>query len=216
MNLDLESIDHALTTTRSVRKRLDLGRPVEPEIIERCIDIAVQAPIASNQPTYHFLVVTDPGKRAAVASWYLRSFDVYAQSAPDREYVFVDKAELVRSSARYLADHMHEVPVLVIPCVDGRVDGAPVARVASVYGSILPAAWSFMIALRSRGLGSAWTTLHLVHEKEVAELLSIPDGVTQTALIPVAYFKGEDFKPAKRLPASERTYWNGWSERRAS
>jgi len=116
----------------------------------------------------------------------------------------------VVSSSRYLAQHMHEVPVMIIPCIEGEVTDINGFRIASLYGSILPAAWSLMLALRSRGIGSAWTTLHLRYETEVAQLLGIPDGVMQAALLPVAYYTGDDFKPAKRVPASERTYWNGW------
>lgn len=208
--MDLASVDHILTTTRSVRKRLDLARPVEPAVIEQCIDIALQAPISSNEPNYHFVVVTDPEKRAEVAKWYRKAFDVYAGAAATRKATFEDRASQVRSSAVYLSEHMHEVPALVIPCVEGKVEGAPLAGAASALGTILPAAWSLMLALRSRGLGSAWTTLHLVYWREVAGVLGIPEGITQSCLLPVAYFTGKDFRPAKRLPAAERTYWNGW------
>jgi nitroreductase len=121
----------------------------------------------------------------------------------------------VIASARYLADHLHEAPVHIIPCINGRVENAGVSAQASRYGSILPATWSLMLALRARGLGSAWTTLHLVYEKEAAELLGIPAHVTQAALLPVAYFTGDDFKPAKRLPPRERTHWDAWGQRRA-
>ena len=120
----------------------------------------------------------------------------------------------VVDSARYLADHMHQVPVLVIPCIEGRPEDPSPLSQSSHYGSILPAAWSFMLALRARGLGSAWTTLHLRYEKEIAEILNIPDNIAQAALLPVAYFTGTDFKPAKRRPAEELTYWDSWGERR--
>lgn len=215
MEMDLSTVDHLLTTTRSVRKRLDLSRPVEPEIIERCLEIAVQAPTGSNNQGWHFMVITEPDKRAKVAAYYKQSFDIYAgtpvtrTSGPDSE-----QQQRVRNSARYLADHMHEVPVLILACIQGRpTDPSPMAQ-AGFYGSILPAAWSLMLALRARGLGSAWTTLHLRYEKEVAAILGIPEGVTQAALLPVAYFTGDDFKPAKRLPIHNFTYWDSWGNRR--
>lgn len=219
--MDLSTVDHLLTTTHSVRKRLDLTRPVEPEIIERCIEIALHAPTGGNRQGWHFVVVTDRQKKAAIADYYKQSWYIYNQqrrtnnprlSSDDQQYV--SQTLRVQDSAQYLADHMHEVPVLVIPCIEGRPqDPSPNAQ-AGLYGSILPATWSLMLALRARGLGAAWTTLHLPHEKEVAALLGIPDNVTQAALLPVAYFTGDDFKPALRLPARERTYWDGWGKTR--
>lgn len=213
--MDLATVDKLLTTTRSVRKRLDFSRPVEPEIIERCIEIALQAPSGSNRQGWRFVVITDPAKRAAVAAHYHRSFQAYiGAGGPTRGYTGDDprlaRAGKVRDSAIYLADHMHEVPVLVIPCIEGRVENATVSAQAGLYGSILPAAWSFMLALRARGLGSAWTTLHLVYEREVADILGIPANFTQAALLPVAYYTGDDFQPASRVPARQVTYWNGW------
>src|SRR5688572_27915220 len=216
MEMDLSTIDHLLTTTRSVRKRLDLNRPVEPEIIERCLEIATQAPSGSNTQGWHFVIITDPDKRAEVAAYYKKSFDIYAAAQANQTLVIqtpgtdLEQLRRVRASARYLADHMHEVPVLILACILGRTtDPSPRAQ-AGFYGSILPAAWSLMLALRARGLGSAWTTLHLRYEKEVATVLGIPDEVTQAALLPVAYFTGDDFKPAKRLPIDNFTYWNSW------
>ena len=214
--LDLDTVDHLLTTTRSVRKRLDLSRSVEPEIIEHCIESATQAPTGSNRQSWHFVVVTDADKRAAVGRLYRRSFELYAQALPasggrsSQDEAVRAQNDRVRESAWHLADHMGEVPVLIIPCIDGRAENdGPMAQ-ASLYGSILPAAWSLMLALRARGIGSAWTTLHLRYERDVAALLGIPDNVTQAALLPVAHFLGEDFKPALRQPASRKTYWNRW------
>lgn len=219
--MDLATVDHLLTTTRAVRKRLDLERPVEPEVLERCIEIALQAPSGSNRQGWHFVVVTDPAKRRALADLYRRSFRAYAtsnrtQPPPDTtaDDPRIAQAPRVRASATYLADHMHEVPVLVIPCIEGRAEHADVSAQAGLYGSILPATWSLMLALRARGLGTAWTTLHLVYEHEAAAILEIPDSVTQVALIPVAYFRGADFRPAKRLPGRDRTHWNTWDARR--
>ncbi len=215
--MDLASVDHVLRTTRSVRKRLDLTRAVPPALLEECLDIALQAPTGSNAQGWHFVFVTDAEKRRALAELYRKAFQVYAAS-PDRpDYAADDPraAQMPRvlDSATYLSEHLAEVPVHLVPCIEGRVENLPVIAQASVYGSILPAVWSFMLAARARGLGSAWTTLHLIHEKEAAEILGVPEGVTQVALLPVAYFKGEDFKPAKRLPLASVTHWNAWGTR---
>jgi nitroreductase len=206
--------DELLTTTRSVRKRLDLDRPVEREVIETCIEIALQAPTGSNMQHWQWVVVTDPEKKRALAELYRRSFEPYA-AGPGRNYPEGDpRAEhqaAVRSSAQYLSDHFHEVPAMVIPCAEGRIDGAQTQVQAGYWGSVLPAVWSFMLALRARGLGSAWTTLHLAFEQEAADLVGIPyDRITQAGLFPVAYTKGTDFKPASRLPVSQVVHWDQW------
>ncbi len=215
--MDINTVDHLLTTTRSVRKRLDFSRPVEPEVIQQCLAIAMQAPSASNRQPWHFLVLTEAAKKAIVAEYYQKAFMIYARMRAEEGSSLAaddpraERAGKVASSAMYLAQHMHEVPVLVIPCIEGRVEHTGrVLDQASLYGSILPATWSFMLALRARGLGAAWTTLHLMFEKEVGEALGIPSGITQAALIPVAYAKGKDFHPAKRLPPEQRIYWNAW------
>ncbi len=209
--IDLPAADHLLTTTRSVRKRLDLTRPVAREVILECIDIALQAPTGSNMQGWSFLVVTDPAKRKALADIYAKAIDIYAQM-PSPPWEAEDPRALardaVKGSALYLRDHLHEVPVHVIPCIEGRVEEAGVLAQASIYGSILPAAWSFMLAARARGLGSAWTTLHLMYEQEAAEVLEVPAHITQAALLPVAYYTGDDFKPASRLPAAAVTHWD--------
>jgi len=206
--MDLATVDHLLTTTRSVRKRLDLARPVEPEVIERCLELAIQAPSGSDRQGWHFVVITEPELRFGIAELYRRSFARYRASGTSGQ------ATRLVSSADYLAEHFHEVPVLVLFCYEGRVEQSSPGTQAGFYGSILPAAWSFMLALRSRGLGSAWTTLHLRYEQEAAALLGLPPTLTQAALLPVAYYTGDDFQPAKRTPAAERTSWNGWRKRR--
>lgn len=218
--MDLKTADELLTTTRSVRKRLDFSKSVDPADIERSIAIALQAPTGSNQQGWHFLVVTDPAKRKGIGDLYNKAFQLYA-NAPESMRPSIPKedprfaqTERIIDSAAYLAQHMHEAPIMVIPCIEGRVENAGVLAQASVYGSILPAAWSFMLALRARGLGTAWTTLHLMFEQDAAKLLGIPDNITQTALFPVAHYSGSDFKPAKRLPATGRTHWNQWGKRR--
>lgn len=220
--MDLTTVDHLLSTTRSVRKRLDFSRPVETSIITQCIDLALQAPTGGNSQGWSFVVVTDAAKRKAVAEIYKKAFKLYSSDPAMRARYDADANDLraqqmdrVLSSADFLADHMHEAPVLVIACIDGRIEKASPVEQAGVYGSILPAAWSFMLALRSRGLGTAWTTLHIMYEQEVAKILGIPATVTQAALFPVAYFTGDDFKPAKRLPTAEFVHWDSWGNKRS-
>jgi len=210
--MDLATVDHLLTTTRSVRQRLDLIRPVEPEIIQKCLDIAIQAPTGGNRQGYHFVVVTDADKRAGVADLYRKAF--YETWTPQRKEDVQQRDPRNLASYFYLAEHLHEVPVHIIPCIEGRLVGTDLFAQASSYGGILPTAWSLMLALRARGVGSAWTTVHLKYAQEAAELLGIPDPITQAALLPVAYYTGNDFKPAKRIPARKRTYWNGWNQTR--
>jgi nitroreductase len=209
---DLAQTDHLLTTTRAVRKRLDLDRPVPRELILDCIRIAVQAPVGGNVQMWRWLVIDEPELKRELAELYRRSYEPYmaaqraAVASSDRTDV-----QAIMSSSDHLATVMQDVPALVIPCHIGRVEpGAPNVAVAGMYGSILPAVWSFMLAARSRGLGTAWTTLHLTYEQQAAELLGIPANVTQVALTPVAFSTGDDFKPGHRLPAERVTYFNHW------
>ncbi|MEO2169897.1 MAG: nitroreductase family protein [bacterium] len=214
------SADKMLRTTRSVRKRLDFKKPVAPELIEECLEIAFQAPTGSNMQGWSVVVVTDADKKAAIADVYRKGFEGYAamrESMPvpyGNDDLRAGQMDRVISSASYLAEHMHEAPALVIFCIEGRVETGPLAAQASIYGSILPAAWSFMLAGRARGLGMAWTTIHLFEEAKVAELLGLPAEVTQSVLFPVAYYTGDDFKEAKRLPAGQLTHWNQWGKHR--
>jgi nitroreductase len=217
--MDIATVDELLTTTRSVRKRLDFTRPVDPAVLERCLEIALQAPTGSNAQGWHWLIVTDASKRRGLAELYRKAFDLYVNEPslrPDygEQDLRTKQRPRVLDSATYLAEHLEDAPVHVIPCIEGRVENAGVVAQASVYGSILPAVWSLMLALRARGLGSAWTTLHLMHEREAAELLGIPAHVTQTALLPVAWFTGASFKPATRLPLGTCTHWDAWGGRR--
>jgi nitroreductase len=214
--LDLNP-DELLTTTRAVRKRLDFDRPVELSVIRECIDIACQAPTGSNAQGWQWVIVTDPEKRAARGELYAKAFDIYrtmpmnagaiSTGDPERDAT----QQRVISSAEYLAEHMGRAPVMVIPCIWGRLDGAPSIASASVWGSLLPGAWSFCLAARARGLGTSWTTLHLMYEKQAADLLGIPfDEVSQGALLPVAYTKGTDFKPGSRVDTDSIVHIDTW------
>ncbi len=202
--------DEVLSTTRAIRKRLDLERPVDRDVVLECLRLAVQAPTGSNAQTWRWVIVTDPEKRRELARIYNEGGAGYlaqaAESAQDPQ------TRRVYESALHLTEILAEVPMLVIPCIERRFDGQPNVAVASAYGSILPAAWSFMLALRSRGLGSVWTTLHLWKEAEAAELLGIPDDVTQVAMFPVAHILGDTLKPATRPPVEDITYWDQWGD----
>ena len=208
--------DELLSTTRAVRRRLDLDRPVPASLVRQCLEIAVQAPTGSNKQDWHFVVVTDADQRAALAELYRRSYARYRTSAGyagNAEGLAADRAatqQRVASSADHLAEHLHRVPVHLVPCIRRRPDG-PSAALAGLYGSILPAVWSFMLAARARGLGTAWTTLHLVHEQEAAEVLGIPyDEVSQVALVPVAFHDGARFRRAPREPLETVVSWDRW------
>ncbi|HEX2026923.1 MAG TPA: nitroreductase family protein [Nitriliruptorales bacterium] len=209
------SVDELLTTTRAVRRRLDLSRPVDPELIRECLQLAIQAPTAANRQDWHFVVVTDPEQRAGLAELYHDSWRQYragrsAGALSDDEGERAAVMRRVARSAQHLAEHLHEVPVHLIPCIARRPTDS-VRSQSSLWGSIVPAAWSFMLAARSRGLGTTWTTLHLRYEREAAQLLDIPhDEVTQAALIPVAHYTGEDFSPAPRQPLDEVVHWDRW------
>ena len=203
--------DHLLSTTRSVRRRLDLDRPVDREVILDCLRLAVQAPTASNGQDWRWVVVTDADKRAAIGEYYRSAGADHLARAAEAESD--PQTRRVYQSAAEFAGVLGRVPVMVIPCIERRLGGDPNVVAAAAYGSILPAAWSFALALRSRGLGTCWTTLHLLHEREVAELLGIPDDVTQVALLPVAHTVGTDFRPAARPPIETVTSWNTWDGR---
>lgn len=215
--------DKLLTTTRAVRKRLDFDRPVEPALIEECLEVALQGPTGGNTQGWHFVVVYDADKRAALAEIYKEAWQLY-KKAPGSVFALAQEEpssprkkqlQRVAESADYLVDNLHRVPVHVIPCIGGRVDqmGGPAASaiLASVYGSILPATWSYMLAARARGLGTTWTTCHLIHERRAAEILDIPyEDISQVALIPTAYSIGTEFKPALRKPLDEILHVDQW------
>jgi nitroreductase len=209
--------DELLSTTRAVRKRLDLERPVPMELIRECVDLATQAPSGSNMQGWHFVVVTDEEKKAKLGEIYARAFDIYknmpiaAGSVSTGDDERDATQERVRASAIYLAEVMGRCPVLVVPCITGKVDGMPNMMSSSLLGSIIPAAWSFCLAARARGLGTSWTSLHLMFEQEAAEVLGIPfEEVTQVALIPVAHTKGTDFRPGPRIPLDDILHVDTW------
>jgi nitroreductase len=212
MDFDIAATDELLATTRAVRKRLDLNRPVPRETINECLELAVQAPTGSNSQGWRWVVVDDAEKRKGLAELYREAAGGYLSGAQEQASESGNQqTQRVFSSAIYLLEHLHEVPVHVIPCLEGRPpEDSPPITYAGLYGSIYPAVWSFQLALRARGLGSTLTTLHLFKEREAAELLNIPDNVMQVALLPVAYTVGTDFKRAERPPVAGITHWNGW------
>jgi nitroreductase len=199
--------DELLTTTRAVRRRLDLERPVEPEVLEECLSLAQQAPTGSYRQDWHFVVVRDPALRRGLAELWRTGAERYLGAVPEAEGML----GRVVAGVRHLAAHLHEVPVHVIPCIEGRTDGKSAFGQAARWGSIMPATWSFMLAARSRGLGTVWTSFHLAREEEAAALLGIPyEEVMQAALIPVAYTLGTEFKPAVRAPLETMVHWDRW------
>jgi nitroreductase len=212
--------DQLLSTTRSVRRRLDLERPVDLALVRECIDVATQAPTGGNNQGWHWLVLTDADKKRQIAEWYRDAFKVFYGSRDtvlgrldQDDPAYVETTRKVIDSADYLADHIGEVPVWVIACIEGRTDrdGMPIVWQASQWGSLIPAVWSFQLAARARGLASCYTTLHLVKEKETAELLGIPDNVMQGALIPVAHpLGGTDFQPGPRRDLDRIIHHETW------
>jgi len=215
--LDLNP-DQLLSTTRAVRKRLDFTRPVPDEVVRECVELALQSPSGSNNPTMHFVVVRDAAKRKAIGDVYRQCFSIY--QSMDGIYIrTIDKGtehdnrtqQRSADSADWLADHMGDAPALVLGCTLGRMDGQPAMVSASMAGNIVPAMWSFMLAARARGLGTCWTTVHLMMEAQVAEIVGIPmDQVQQVCLSPLAYTVGTDFKPAPRPGADTVIHWDGW------
>jgi nitroreductase len=205
--------DELLTTTRSVRKRLDLDRPVPLELVRECIEVALQSPSGSNQQGWHWMVVTDAGLRRQIGDYYRKSYDRYNAGRDRRGAALSEERQTVGariiSSADHLAERMGDVPVHVIACITVG-DELPAGNQAGLWGSVLPGAWSYQLAARARGLGSAWTTLHLPYEKEISELLGIPPQVRHGVLLPTAYFTGETFRPAAREPLDSVLHLDRW------
>ena len=208
MDFDLTQTDHLLSTTRAVRKRLDLDRDVPDDVLLECLQLAVQAPTGSNNQGWRWLVVRDQETKNGLADIYRRAGGEYLAAMSDQADSGTQTGRVI-SSASYLAEVMQDVPVLLVPMIIGRVDGTT-ANAAGLMGSIMPAIWSFQLALRSRGLGSCLTTLHLREEQEAAELLGVPEHMSQCALLPVAYTKGTDFKAAMRPEPESIMYFDTW------
>lgn len=202
-----QPIDHVLSTTRSVRRKLDLDRPVEDDVLLDCLRLAIQAPTPSNSQAWRWLIVRDQSSKDRLGALYRDIGDKYLQ----RRQGATGTASRVMTSARHLVDVIERVPVLVVPCLTGRPTGDN-ASLAGFYGGIFPAVWGFQLALRSRGLGSTLTTFHLHHEAEAAAILGLPDDVTQVALLPVAYTTTDDFKPAPRTPVEDITFLDRWGQ----
>jgi len=204
------SLYEGLTTTRAVRKRLDLERPVDRDVVERCLRTAFQAPNGSNGQLWSWVLVDDPDVRKEMATIYAAAMDDYASRPGEREVDYsTPAAQRIGSSVYHLRQHLHEVPVLVVPLIKGRMDGASIFDQASRWGSVLPAVWNFMLALRNEGMGSAWTTIHLHHERAMADALGVPfDQWTQAGLFPVAYTIGTTFKLADRAASDDLVSWN--------
>ncbi|MFZ9482212.1 MAG: nitroreductase family protein [Ilumatobacteraceae bacterium] len=211
--------DELLSTTRAVRKRLDFERPVPDDLIRECVALAMQSPSGSNDMSMQFVVVRDPERKAAIGEIYRQCYAMY--KTWDGVYIgSIDKGSVEAneqqarsaSSADHLGERMGDAPALVIACTTGgRVDGSPALISANRFGNVLPAMWSFMLAARARGLGTAWTTLHLVMEQQVADILGIPfNEVQQACLSPLAFTIGTDFKPAARPPADSIIHWDTW------
>ncbi|MBE1534576.1 nitroreductase family protein [Actinomadura algeriensis] len=215
MTLDLTP-DELLSTTRAVRRRLVLDRPVPRRLIEECVDLATQAPTGRNRQRWHFIVVTEPARRRKVGDIFRRALAA-AEGHPLTEDDLRRMNHAPRSTQgvfdglRHLTDNIHRVPAFVIPAIEGRTDRASAALQSGTWGSILPAAWSFMLAARARGLGTTWTTAQGPLEPELAAALGVPHSeVMLAAFIPLAYSKGTDFKPAPRVPRDQVLHWERW------
>ena len=210
MEFDLAQTDRLLLTTKQVRKRLDFERSVPRDVLLECIDIASRAPMGSNLERNKWMIVEDPELKGKIGDLYRRNAADYLDQS--EAFKSDDRGSRVVGSAKYLAERMHEVPAMVIPLRLDRVDKASSEAQSGWYGSVLPGVWSFQLALRSRGIGSCWTTLHLGYEAEVAELLGIPDTVTQVAMLPVGYYTGDSFSVTQRRPAAEITFIDRWGQ----
>jgi nitroreductase len=206
-DIDVANADLLLTTTKQVRKRLDLSRPVPRALLLECIDIASHAPMGGNLERNRWMIIDDPATKAEIAPLYQSVGRPYLAANAATE----GRQQRVVDSATFLVDHVADVPAWVLAMrLDRLPEGAANVEVAGYHGSVAPGVWSFQLAARARGLGSAWTTFHLAHEQAVAEILGIPATVTQIALLPVAYYTGDSFSPAPRRPAHEITYANRW------
>ena len=198
-----------VSTTRSVRKRIDFERPIDPEAIYHCVDLAAQAPTSVGNETWRFLVVDERSKKKQLGDIYRRSFDEYLEiRKQEREETGEEETEL-SPNYRFLADNIHRFPALLLVCREGRPPDELAGQIA-FFGSVIPAAWSLMMALRSLRIGSTWTTLHARYEEQVREVLGIPANVTVCILLPIGYMLGANLRRADRASAKVITSWNAW------
>ncbi len=203
------TIDWVLTTTRTVRRRLDLARPVDRNVVLDCLELALQAPTGGDLQLWRWIVVTDPTTKSRMRQVYESALT--AASGGRRPDGADGPGSRLLEGAWHLATHLDQVPVIIVACIMGRPAGnATPARLGARYGSIFPAVWSLQLALRSRGLASAMTTVHLEEHQAMADLLGIPENVTQAALVPVAHLLGDDLRPARRRPVREVAFPDRW------
>ena len=204
--LDLESVDHVLSTARSVRRKLDFERPVEPEVLFDCINVSTQAPTGLGGESWRFVVVTDAEKK-------LRLAEIYRAVITDMQR---ERGLEIKPTQQALMARLHEIPAMIFVCTIGAPPGPEIPAQVGFYGSILPAAWSLMLALRARNLGSTWTSLMASRQAEVGAILEVPEGVIQTVMLPVGYMKGAKLKKADRMDARQVTFWNQWGNSQPS
>lgn len=205
-------VDEALTTTRTVRKRIDFERPVEREVLLECLEVALQSPSGSNAQEWQWVFVTDPDQRSALANLYREGWEVYREHyLPHVRGEDEMQVSRISSSAEFMADNFERYPAMLIPCIPRFSPDPSAFEVMSRLGSVLPGAWSFMLAARDRGLGTAWTTIHLMREQAAAEVLGVPyEEYMQCVLITIGYSVGTEFKPASRGPLEAVTHWETW------
>ena len=204
--LDLESVDHVLSTARSVRRKLDFERPVEPEVLFDCINVSTQAPTGLGGESWRFVVVTEAEKK-------LRLAEIYRAVITDMQR---ERGLEIKPTQQALMARLHEIPAMIFVCTIGAPPGPEIPAQVGFYGSILPAAWSLMLALRARNLGSTWTSLMASRQAEVGAILEVPEGVIQTVMLPVGYMKGAKLKKADRMDARQVTFWNQWGNSQPS
>ena len=213
-DLDVRAVHHALATTRSVRRRIDFERPVPPEVIERCIEVAVQAPTGLQQQSWRFVIATEPALKTAIADHYRAAFDELTEERLEALRAAGMEVPDLGPTYRMLADRLQDFPALILVCSEGRPE-AGLAQQVAFFGSVLPAAWSLMVALRAEGIGATWTTLLTQRSDAIAEVLAIPDDATQTVLLPIGYMDRAVLRPAERHGPAHVTYWNQWGRARS-
>ena len=213
MDIDPAHVDTVLATTRAVRRRLDLARPVDNQLLLDCIDLAEQAPTGGNLGSRRWIVVRDQAVKDQLAALYRETAGSFMSTTAERLRGTGHPQEKVMASASYLVDHLAEVPAIVIPTIIGRHDGS--SR-PGLFDSVIQAAWSFCLALRARGLGTTWVTAALQDEARVKEILGVPGHMTEIVMFPVAWTTGTDFKRAPRHPARAITYFDRFGTTSAS